>query len=74
MIYGDEPLMVVIIDVYIWCRSLTITISYFGEGQKCHHKLIGDGQKSIRHQKLIFVIPYIWISEHDGIEPPTSCL
>lgn len=21
-------------------------------GKKCHHKLIGDGQKSIRHQKL----------------------
>ena len=26
--------------------------------KKCHHKLIGDGQKSIRHQKLIVVIPY----------------
>jgi len=21
-------------------------------GEKCHHKLISDGQKSIRHQKL----------------------
>ena len=33
-IYGDGPLMVITIDAYIWWRSLTVTISYFGEGQK----------------------------------------
>ena len=26
--------------------------------EKGHHKLIGDGQKSICHQKLIVIIPY----------------
>ena len=50
--------MVVTIDAYIWWRSLTVTIHILVRVKKCHHNLIGDGQKSIRHQKLIFVIPY----------------
>ena len=47
MIYGYGPLRVVTIDAYIWWRSLTITISYFGDGWKMSPKLIGDGQKLI---------------------------
>ena len=50
MIYGYGPLRVVTIDVY--------TISYFGEGRKMSPKLIGDGQKSLHHQKLIIYIQY----------------
>lgn len=34
VIYGDGPLMVVTIDVYIWWHSFAVTISYYGEGQK----------------------------------------
>ena len=33
-IYSDGNLMVVTIDAYIWWHSLTVTISYFGGGQK----------------------------------------
>ena len=48
--------MVITIDAYIWWHSLTVTIHILV--RVGHHKLIGDGQKSIRHQKLIFIIPY----------------
>ncbi len=46
MIYGYRPLRVITIDAYLWRRSLTITISYFGEGRKMSPKLIGDGQRA----------------------------
>ena len=64
---------------HYWCVYMVAFVDchhfiFCWGSKKCHHKLIGDGQKSIHHQKLIFVIPYIWISEHDGIEPPTSYL
>ena len=52
--------------IFSW-GSKNVTISSLVRVEKCHHKLISDGQKSLYHHS-------IWISGHDGIEPPTSYL
>ena len=72
-IYGDGPLRVVTIDAYIWWHLLIVTISYFGEGLKIHHKLIGDGQKNLCHQKLIVVIPYEYQGTMESNYQPPAC-
>ena len=62
-ICGYGNLRVVTVDAYIW--RWTVTISYFGESQKMSPKE-PLSPKIDRHHS-------IWMSWHDGIEPPTSC-
>ena len=72
-IYGDGPLMVVTIDAYKWWRSLSVTISYFSERRKISPKLIGDGQKSLCHQKMIVAIPYGCQGTMESNHQPLAC-
>ena len=65
--------MVITIDAYIWWHSLTVTIHILVRVEKCHHKLIGDGQKIICHQKMIFIIRYEYQGTMESNHQPPSC-
>ena len=41
--------------------------------EKCHHKLIGDDQNSLCHQKLIVVIPNEYQGTMESNHQPTAC-
>ena len=53
----------------IWLSPFHI----FGEGQKMLPKLIGNGQKSLRHQKLIVAIPYGCQGTMKSNHQPPAC-
>ena len=72
-IYGYGPLRVVTIDAYIWWHSLTVTISYFWWRSKNVTKAHWWWSKEPPSLK-IDRRHSIWMSGHDGIEPPTSFL
>ena len=72
-IYGYGPFSVVTIDALYGGVRWSSPFRIFGEDRKMSPKFIGDGQKSLLHQKLIVAISYGCQGKMESNHQPPAC-